>query len=78
MDRLYFKIVDAALETAQLANSLARNANYWDQVDQRTRPFLKQYFETIEYARRVMFSAVRRQMNNDPNEPDILKNRQQP
>lgn len=77
MDKLYFKIVEAAMETAQLASRLAMNANYRDDVDQETSPYLTQYFGAIEYARCIMFLAVTRQMKNDPTERDIPINPQQ-
>ena len=64
------------MDVAWLANQLAINANDRDDVDQETRPYLKQYFEAIEHARSVMFLAVSRQMSKDPTERDIPINRQ--
>lgn len=71
MDRLYYKIIEKAMDVAGLANHLAMNANYRDDVDQETRPYLKQYLEAIEHARSVMFLAVSRQMSKDPTERDL-------
>lgn len=63
------------MDVAWLANQLALNANDRDDMDQETRPYLKQYLETIEHARNVLYLAVLRQMNNDPTERDIPINR---
>lgn len=59
------------MEIASLANSLAMNANYRQDVDEETRHHLDEYIQAVESARRVMFLAVSRQMSHDPQERDI-------
>lgn len=76
MDRLYYKIIEAAMETAQLANHLAMNANYRDDVDQETRQYLAEYYNAVHSARDIMYHAVGRQMAKDSQERDIPINRQ--
>ena len=71
MDRLYFKLVEKCADCVCLANALAMNANYREDVDQETRKFLPQYFEAVEKARSVLFMATSRQMKNDPTERDL-------
>lgn len=71
MTRKYFKLVEKAMEIASLANSLAMNANYRQDVDEETRHHLDEYIQAVESARRVMFLAVSRQMSHDPQERDI-------
>lgn len=76
MDRLYFKIVEAAMETAQLANHLVMNANYRNDVDVETRQHLVEYYTAVHSARDILYHAVGRQMAKDPQERDIPINRQ--
>lgn len=71
MIRTYFKLTEKAMEIASLANSLAMNANYRQDVDEDTRRYLDEYMDAIEHARSVMFLAVSRQMSHDPQERDI-------
>lgn len=71
MNRTYFKLVEKALDVAGLANHLAMNANYRQDVDEDTRRYLDKYMEVIETARSLMFLAVSRQMSHDPQERDI-------
>lgn len=71
MNRTYFKLTQKAMEVASLANDLAMNANYRQDVDEDTRRYLDEYMEAIEHARSVMFLAVSRQMSHDPQERDI-------
>lgn len=71
MNRTYFKLVEKAMDVAGLANHLAMNANYRQDIDEDTRRYLDEYMEAIEHARRVMFQAVSRQMSHDPQERDI-------
>lgn len=71
MNRTYFKLVEKALDVACLANHLAMNANYRQDVDEDTRRYLDEYMEAIEHARSVMFLAVSRQMSHDRQERDI-------
>lgn len=71
MIRTYFKLTEKAMEIASLANSLAMNANYRQDVDDDTRQYLDEYMAALEQARRVMFLAVSRQMSHDPHERDI-------
>lgn len=71
MDRLYFKLVEKCADCVSLANALAMNANYREDVDQETRKHLLQYHEAVEHARSVLFLAVGRQMKNDPTERDL-------
>lgn len=76
MDRLYYEIVEEAMETAQLANHLVMNANYRDDVDEETRRHLLDYYYAVHSARDTMYHAVGRQMAKDPQERDIPINRQ--
>ena len=71
MIKTYFKLTEKAMEIASLANSLAMNANYRQDVDEDTRRYLDEYMAAIEHARSVMFLAVSRQMSHDPQERDI-------
>lgn len=71
MIRTYFLLTQKAMEVASLANDLAMNANYRQDVDEDTRRYLDKYMEVIEQARRLMFLAVSRQMSHDPQERDI-------
>lgn len=71
MNRTYFKLVEKAMDVAGLANHLAMNANYRQDVDEDTRRYLDEYMDAIEHARIVMFLAVSRQMSHDPQERDI-------
>lgn len=71
MDRLYFKLVEKCTDLVVMANSLAMNANFREDVDQETRKHLLQYYEAVEHARSVLFLAVSRQMKNDPTERDL-------
>lgn len=71
MIKTYFKLTEKAMEIASLANSLAMNANYRQDVDEETRRHLDEYIQAVESARRVMFLAVSRQMSHDPQERDI-------
>lgn len=71
MDRLYFKLVEKCTDLVVMANSLAMNANFREDVDQETRKHLLQYYEAVETARSVLFRAVSRQMKNDPTERDL-------
>lgn len=71
MDRLYFKLVEKCADCVGLANALAMNANFREDVDQETCKFLLQYLEAVEHARSVLFLAVSRQMKNDPTERDL-------
>lgn len=71
MIRTYFKLVEKAMDVAGLANHLAMNANYRQDVDEDTRRHLDEYMAAIEHARSVMFLAVSRQMRHDPTERDI-------
>lgn len=71
MIRKYFKLSEKAMEIASLANLLARNANYRQNVNDDTHRYLDEYMAALEQARRVMFLAVSRQMSHDPQERDI-------
>jgi len=71
MNRAYFKLVEKAMDVAGLANHLAMNANYRQDVDEDTRRYLDEYMAAIEHARSVMFLAVSRQMSHDPQERNI-------
>lgn len=71
MNRTYFKLVEKAMDVAGLANHLAMNANYRQDVDEDTCRYLDEYMEAIEHARSLMFLAVSRQMSHGPQERDI-------
>lgn len=71
MDRRYFGLIDKANDIAILATAIARNANYRDDVDAMTRPFLVFIDEELERCRRVLKEQVSRQMSKDPTERDI-------
>lgn len=71
MDRLYFKIIEEAHDVAALANSLAMNANFRQDVDEKTRPCLVDLHKAISDVQQLLFRAVCRQMKNDPQERDI-------
>lgn len=71
MDRLYFQLVEKCVDCVILANALAKNANFREDVDQETRKHLLQYYEAVEQARSVLFLACSRQMKNDPTERDL-------
>lgn len=71
MDRRYFGLIDKANDITILATAIARNANYRDDVDARTRPFLVFIDEELERCRRVLNEQVCRQLADDPTERDI-------
>lgn len=71
MDRRYFKLIEKAHDIAQLANALAMNAAYRDDVDRQTRPYLVFLEQELENARKAVSDAVYRQMNHDPQERDV-------
>lgn len=71
MDRMYFKLVEKAIEVASLANALAMNANYREDVDAATRPELRTLHQAASDLQQMLFKAVCRQMGNDPQERDI-------
>lgn len=71
MDRLYFKLIEEAHDVAALANSLAMNANYRQDVDEATRPRLAELHKAVSDVQQLLFRAVCRQMKNDPQERDI-------
>lgn len=77
MDRLYFKIALAATDLSMKANYLAMNANYREDIDQATCPFLPQIYEVVNNAVEVLNLALMRQRITDPNVRDNLTNRQQ-
>lgn len=82
MDRLYFDIIDRANDITILATALARNANYREDVDQRTRPFLRFLYQEVHKAKNALQDQVSRQMADDPTERDedlkFLFNRNEP
>lgn len=72
MDRLYFKLIEEAHDVAALANSLAMNANYRQDVDELTRPRLAELHKAVSDVQQLLFRAVCRQMKNDPQERNIV------
>lgn len=71
MDRLYFDIIDRANDIATLATALARNANYREDVDLRTRPLLRFLYQEVQKAKNALQDQVYRQMSDDPTERDV-------
>lgn len=71
MDRMYYKLVEKAIEVAGLANALAMNANHREDVDAATRPELMTLHKSLSDVQQLLFRAVCRQMGNDPQERDI-------
>lgn len=71
MDRMYFKLVEVATEVVGLANALAMNANYREDVDAATRPELMTLHKAVYDVQQMLFKAVCRQMSKDPQERDI-------
>lgn len=71
MDRMYFKLIEEAHDVAALANSLAMNANYRQDVDEKTRPRLVELHKAVSDVQQLLFRAVCSQMSNDPQERDI-------
>ena len=71
MDRMYFKLVEKAIEVAGLANALAMNANHREDVDVATRPELMTLYNALSDVQQMLFRSVCRQMGNDPQERDI-------
>lgn len=71
MNRMYFKLVEVSTEVVGLANALAMNANYRDDVDAATRPELMTLYKAVYEVQQMLFRAVCRQMRNDPQERDI-------
>lgn len=71
MDRRYFKLIEKAHDIAQLANALAMNAAYREDVDSQTRPYLVFLDQELQKARNAVQDAVYRQMSHDPQERDI-------
>lgn len=71
MDRMYFKLAEKAIEVAGLANALAMNANYREDVDAATRPELRTLHKALSDAQQMLFRSVCRQMGNDPQEREI-------
>lgn len=71
MDRRYFQLIEKCNDVTQLATALCKNANYWEDVEQRTRPYLVFLHQELERTRRALFDAVNRQMSHDPQERDI-------
>lgn len=70
MDRLYFDIIDRANDITILATALARNANYREDVELRTRPFLRFLYQEVQKCKNVLQEQVNRQMADDPTERD--------
>lgn len=71
MDRMYFKLVEVATEVVGLANALAMNANYREDVDAATCPELRTLHKAVSDVQQMLFKAVCRQMSKDPQERDI-------
>ena len=71
MDRLYFKLIEVSHDVAALANSLAMNANYRQDVDEETRPRLAELHKAVSDVQQLLFRAVCHQMSHDPQERDI-------
>ena len=70
MDKRYFQIIEQCAEMVTLATALTNNANFRDDVDARTRPFLVFIAEQLEKSRRILQEQVSRQMSDDPQERD--------
>lgn len=71
MDRLYFDVLDRAHDIAMYAAALVRNANYREDVELRTRPYLRFLYNELEKTKQVIQEQVMRQMKDDPTERDI-------
>jgi hypothetical protein len=71
MDRKYFQLIEKCNDVTQLATALCKNANYREDVELRTRPYLVFLHQELERTRMALFDAVNRQMSNDPQERDI-------
>lgn len=66
MDRLYYKIVDVAMDLAMNANRLAMNANNSDDIDQAIRPLLPHILNVVDNARDIINLALIRQKITNP------------
>lgn len=71
MDKKYFQLIEKCNDVTQLATALCKNANYREDVELRTRPYLVFLHQELERARKVLFDAVNRQMSTDPQQRDI-------
>lgn len=66
MDKIYFRLTDKILESAQLANSLAHNCNYKPIYEEISKPHMDKIYALAHELQQALFRTVRLQCAGEP------------
>lgn len=63
MNKAYFHLLDKALDCANMAHCIAKNANYKAEIAELTEPYLEPAIKQLETTRRALQDIVSKQMH---------------